>query len=162
MPPTRPALRSSRNPLSARPSQRRTGVAISDPTGLLARSLAIIEQRGRDRRLPEVVSLVKQHDVERIVVGYPVHMDGQPGAQASYVESYVRALARALEQEGLEIEAILWDERLSTQEAREILREQSEGSAGQRRLVDAIAAAVILQGYLDHQREEKTGDMGSG
>ena len=132
--------------------RRRTGVAISDPTGLLARSLTVIQHRGRDRRLGEVADLVAEHGVHTIVIGYPLHMNGHPGGQANYVEAYTRSLGRQLATRGLDVELCFWDERLSTVEATDIMHRTGRRAKGNEDGVDAVAAAVILQEYLDRKR----------
>jgi putative holliday junction resolvase len=128
--------------------RRRTGVAVSDATWSLARSLCVIEHRGRDRRLREIARLAHDYAVTRVVIGQPLNMDGSSGEQAAYVESYADRLADVLAEAEIETEMIHWDERLSTVEAESILRELGSSRKARRRL-DAVAAAVILQDYLN-------------
>ena len=134
--------------------RRRTGVAISDPSGLLARSLTVIRHRGRDRRLGEIIALISQHRVGTIVVGYPLHMDGQASGQTTYVEAYARSLKQRLAAHGLDVALCFWDERLSTVEATDIMRKTGKRARGSNSNLDAVAAAVILQGYLDRHRSD--------
>ncbi len=129
----------------------RTGVAISEPMGLLARSLAIIQSRRWSVQVSQIADLAIQHEVGTIVIGYPLHMSGQAGEQAKRVDRFAEMLADELERRGWAAQLVFWDERLSTEVARDIRRESSPRVAGRGRhaRVDAAAAAVILQGYLD-------------
>jgi putative Holliday junction resolvase len=121
---------------------RRTGVAISDPTGTLARSLAVLVRK--HGHFQEVTDMVASNGVERIVVGYPRNMDGSIGEQARRVDAYVSEL-----QQHVDVPVELWDERLSTAEAERLLIESGRSAKKRRGRVDAVAAAVILQDYLD-------------
>lgn len=130
--------------------ERHTGVAISDPTATIARPLETIDHRSKKRLFAAVAALVEEHSVELVVVGRPLSLDGHVGPQAKRVDTYAEALA-----ERLDVPVVLWDERFSTATAEEILRETRKEKARRRaRLdgeIDAIAAAVILQSYLDSQ-----------
>jgi len=130
--------------------ERHTGVAISDPTATIARPLETIDHRSRKGLSSAVAALVEEHDVEVVVVGRPLSLDGRVGPQAQRVDRYVEALV-----EQLKVPVVLWDERFSTATAEEILRETRKEKARRRARsdgeIDAIAAAVILQSYLDSQ-----------
>ena len=130
---------------------RRVGVAVSDPLGLWARPLTVITRRSRQEDYRAIARLVREQEVSRIVVGHPLSMDGRVGPQALRVERYAAGLA-----EFLDIPVVLWDERLSTAEAERLLHESGETSREYRGKIDAVAAAVILQSYLDavEEREE--------
>jgi putative Holliday junction resolvase len=128
--------------------ERRIGVAVSDPGGSLARPLRALERGSRQEDSAAIVALVAEHDIELVVVGRPLNLDGTEGPQARRVARYAEALAAHLP-----VGVVLWDERYTTTEAEDILRHgrtkkqrRRARAAGQ---VDAIAAAVILQGYLD-------------
>lgn len=123
---------------------RRIGVAVSDTLGMLARPLEIFERRSRKEDAVHLRELVTQLGVDHVVVGLPLNMDGTEGSQAAWVRDYTGALA-----ETLPVPIVLWDERLSTEEARDILRAQGRNPDAEP--VDAVAAAVILQSYLDAQ-----------
>ncbi|MCX8068349.1 MAG: Holliday junction resolvase RuvX [Anaerolineae bacterium] len=123
---------------------RRIGIAISDPTGLIARPLRVLERRSKKEDFATIAALVAEYGVERVVVGRPLTPKGQVGQQARRVERYAQALAEALP-----VPVELWDERYTTVAAEEILRETRKPSARrERREVDALAAAVLLQDYL--------------
>jgi len=121
---------------------RRVGVAISDPIGMLARPLAVVKRSGRDYK--RIADLAKEHGAELIVAGYPRNMDGSVGAQARKVEAYLAGL-----EEYIDVPIELWDERLSTFEAQRLMIETGRRARERRERIDAAAAAVILQDYLD-------------
>jgi putative holliday junction resolvase len=113
----------------------RTGVAVSDPTGTLARPLGIVEQAGTDRGLAELVRLVREENVERVVVGLPLTLRGTRGEQAAETERFVDTL-RAV----VDVPVELYDERFTTD-----LAERTAGAAPE----DALAAAHLLSGWLE-------------
>jgi putative Holliday junction resolvase len=120
---------------------RRIGVAASDPSGTLATPYAVIQRRSRAEDFAEMARMVCTLGAERVVVGLPLSLDGRMGPQARRVARYARAMAQAL---GVPIH--LSDERHSTVTAQALLVETGR----KRRVpVDAAAAAVILQDYLD-------------
>jgi len=124
--------------------ERRIGVAVSDLTGTLATPHSVIRRRSKTEDFASVLRLVAELGVERVVVGLPLASDGQLGPQARRVARYARALANSLN-----VPVELYDETLSTLTAETLLTE----SGGQRRTpIDAAAAAVILQDYLDHMK----------
>jgi len=147
---------------------RRTGVAISDPQGMLATPLSVLDSQDEDALIDAILKLVEQYRVERLVVGLPRCLSGEIGRQAGKVTTFAdKLLLRAREIDLDQLDMQLWDERLSTWAAEQLKTEV--GSKGQRprsgakrgakhysfrakAQVDAIAAAFILQGYLDSLR----------
>jgi len=128
--------------------ERRIGLALSDELRLLASPLAVLDRtRGLAPVLNEMLSLVHREGARSIVVGLPLNADGSEGRQARRARDFARAAERVI---GLPV--ALWDERLSTREAHAIIRARG-GRRPQH--VDAVAAAVILQDYLDAQRREE-------
>jgi putative Holliday junction resolvase len=129
--------------------ERRIGVAISDPTGTLARPLQTLVRRSREEDFAAIEGLVTGHGVGLVVVGQPLTLRGTEGPQARRVSRYAEALA-----DHLPVPVASWDERYSTVTAGEILRRKRRkrrpGTCGVGE-VDAVAAAVILQSYLDSQ-----------
>ena len=130
--------------------ERRVGIAISDPTGTIVRTLPTLVRGSHKQDLAAITALVAEHDVELIVVGEPLSLDGTAGAQARRIARYADVLA-----DHLSVPVVSWDERYTTVAAKDILL-QSRGRKKRRRArseghVDAIAAAVILQSYLDSQ-----------
>ncbi len=128
---------------------KRIGVALSDPGQVLASSLQVIERKGRQRDLATVVQLVRQHEVGRIIVGYPRSLNGTVGQQARFVERYVAVLEKKLGDSSLDVPVVLWDERFSTVVAERLMAEAGRKGRERRKRIDAVAAAVILQDYLD-------------
>lgn len=130
--------------------ERRVGIAISDPTGTVVRPLNTLVRGSREEDMAAISALVAEHDVGLVVIGQPLSLDGTQGPQARRTARYADMLA-----EGLPVPVVPWDERFSTVIAEEILGE-SRSKKKRRRAraegqVDAIAAAVILQSYLDSQ-----------
>jgi len=125
--------------------ERRIGVAMSDALGWLTSPLTVLRCSSRDAELSAIESLVKEHRIEQVVVGYPRNLDGSVGPQAEGVEKYIEQLRARLS-----TPVIPWDERLSTAQAERLIHET--GRRVKRERIDAAAAAVILQSYLDGQR----------
>ncbi len=113
----------------------RTGVAVSDPTGTLARPLCTVERAGTDAGLAELARLVREEEAERIVVGLPLTLRGERGEQAAETERFVETLRAAVD-----VPVELWDERFTTD-----LAQQTAGGAPE----DALAAAHLLSGWLE-------------
>lgn len=126
----------------------RIGVALSDPTRLIASPLTTLKNKGKmDLILQEVKELIQKHEVKGIVVGMPYHFDGAKGASAKEVEKFIKAL-----EEGLSIEVFTWDERLTTQQTERIMKEGNMRRKKRAQVIDAACATLILQSYLDHKR----------
>jgi len=123
---------------------KRIGVAISDPEEILASPLATITREDDKKAIDDIIKLVDQHDVERIVVGLPYSLDGSIGGQANKVMDFAERLSQYT-RASMEV----WDERLSTVAVERLLREAGNKKAKKRERRDAAAAAFILQGYLD-------------
>ncbi len=123
---------------------KRIGVAISDPEEILASPLATITREDDKKAIDDIIKLVDQHNVERIVVGLPYSLDGSIGGQANKVMDFTEKLSKYT-RASMEI----WDERLSTVAVERLLREAGKKKAKKRERRDAAAAAFILQGYLD-------------
>lgn len=121
----------------------RTGIAISDPTGFLAGETTVITAYRPDVAAQGVAELAKSRKVDRIVVGRPLNMNGTFGERAQKCEDFA-ALLRELT--GLEV--ALWDERLTSVDANRILSDAGKKRSKQRERVDAVAASLILEGYL--------------
>ena len=127
--------------------QARIGLALSDPTGLLAAPLQVLERRRRLKQdLKQIAKLVEEHGVSAIVVGMPFEMSGEVGKQAKEVRQFIRNLATHVE-----VPIHEWDERLTTVAADRALDTMEVRGGRRKELVDQMAAAVILQGYLDGQ-----------
>ena len=125
----------------------RTGVAFSDPTGLLAGQTFLIKSRKEDVVLEELIRLAKEQGAEELVMGYPRNMDGTLGPRA---EKYAAFADRLREASGLPV--VLWDERRTTVDAHRILGDHGVRAKNRKDKVDSVAAALILEGYLEFKR----------
>lgn len=125
----------------------RTGVAISDPTGMLAGYTAVLPSRDREVLLERLAALAAEHRAEELVVGLPRNMDGTEGPRAALCRDFAAALG---ERAGLE--PVLWDERRTTIEAHGILHAGGKREKQHKKTVDAVAASLILEGYLARKR----------
>jgi putative holliday junction resolvase len=119
----------------------RTGVAVSDPTGTLARPLGVVEQAATEAGLARVAELVRAEGAEQVVVGLPLTLRGERGEQARETEAFVEALRRALD-----VPVETFDERFTTT----LAEVSGNGALGSE--VDARAAAHLLTGYLEWRR----------
>ena len=128
--------------------ERRIGVAVSDPLAVIAQPATVIEHASLAEDVARVGALAAQRKAERIVVGLPWNMDGSPGPATRRARRFANALRKRL---GLDV--VLWDERLTTLEADEALAAAGRGREERMETIDKAAAAVILQRYLDAQRE---------
>jgi putative Holliday junction resolvase len=143
-------------------------VAVSDPQGILATPLTVLASKDEDALINEILKLVEQYKAERIIVGLPRRLNGEIGEQASKVTTFTDKLSWRAQRSNLkQIDVQLWDERLSTKAA-ERLRAEAGGRGSKLRSrakrgarnhsfsakaeVDAMAAAFILQGFLDSHR----------
>jgi putative Holliday junction resolvase len=135
---------------------RRIGVAICDELGMTARGVATIARRNREADLDTIAELVRHHDVERIIIGYPLRLDGSEGIQCEKINRFIRRLEMRSS-----IPVIRWDEALSTKEAEELLRRRGVHREKRREVVDRVAASIILQGYLDAVTSGKKTDNSS-
>jgi putative Holliday junction resolvase len=126
----------------------RVGVALSDPTGILASPLETVQRARDESDLDHIAALVVEHEVTEVIVGEPRHLSGASGASAREARAYSRALAGRIG----DVPVHLVDERLSTVTAVGSLRASGLDSRQQRPVIDQAAAVVILQTYLDAQR----------
>ncbi len=128
--------------------ERRIGVAISDATGTIATPHSVIDRRVQNLT-EELRSVVRENDVELIVVGLPVQLSGEEGASAGAAREFADSVAEAT---GLPVR--LQDERFTTVTAEEALIEGGVSREARREMRDKVAAAVMLQGYLDGRRSD--------
>ena len=137
-----------------------TGVAMTDPMQLIASPLETIkrEKEGKLRpTLRRITELAAENDVERIILGYPLNMDDTRGERAEKTEAFKELLEHRLEADGLSIPVTLWDERLSTVDADEVLAEAEVAAADRKQYIDKIAAALILEDYLKNGNNRSEG-----
>jgi len=126
----------------------RIGLALSDPTGTLARPLPYLPAKADARLARELAELVGKEEVHLILLGLPRHMDGSVGEAAARVQAFAVLLGQTTP-----IRVQLIDERLSTVQASRQLQEAGRNARQQRGKIDSEAAAVLLQGYLDSQTQ---------
>ncbi len=123
----------------------RIGVALSDPLGVTAQPVGNIQRVGKRRDLAAVRELVEQHEVARIVIGNPLLLSGEAGTGTEGAEAFAEELRKRLP----EVPVELWDERLTTVEAERTLIGGGVRRGKRRKVIDAMAATLILQSYLD-------------
>lgn len=131
---------------------RRVGVAVSDAAGLIATPLTVIRRTSKVEDFAKIAGLVREQGAEKLVIGHPLNADGSAGPQARRIERYAAAMTEALYDEGLRVPIIMWDEHGSTQRAQELMIGAGRSAKDRRQRLDAAAAAVILQDYLDEQQ----------
>jgi putative Holliday junction resolvase len=125
------------------------GVAMSDDLFITAQVLTSIQRTSLKKDLAIIVGLVDEYQVQEIVVGLPINMDGSTGDSARKAEAFIEKL-----RETIPIKIIPWDERLSTVAAERILLEGDLSRKKRRKVIDRLSAAIILQGYLDSRPRE--------
>jgi putative Holliday junction resolvase len=133
---------------------RRIGVAVSDELGLTAQPVLTLERRGsgpanRREDMRSLARLCRRFDVAGIVVGNPLHLSGEVSPRAAKAQAFAAELG---ELTGLPVH--LWDERLTTHEAHEILYQAGQKRQEHGKVVDQVAGMLILQSFLDAQRNE--------
>ena len=124
-----------------------TGAAVSDLTGLLAGYTEVIHSRKEEAVLQRLGELIAENEVEELVLGYPKNMDGTLGLRAEKAESFSHVL-----EERFSLPVRLWDERRTTIDAHNILASAGKRAKARKKTVDAVAAALILEGYLTFRR----------
>jgi len=125
----------------------RTGVAISDLMCTIVGSTAVVPSRNTEKAIADIVKLAKENNVGEIVVGLPKNMDGTEGIRAELCREFAQKLGEAT---GLPI--AMWDERRTTVEAHNILSQHNYHGKKRKNTVDAVAASLILEGYLAYKK----------
>ncbi|MBO7700296.1 MAG: Holliday junction resolvase RuvX [Eubacteriaceae bacterium] len=123
----------------------RTGVAVSDIMGMTAQGAGVIRVKGFEEDLKEYRKIIEEKNVGKLIIGYPLNLDGTEGEKAASVRAQYEKIKDALDG----IEVILWDERLSTKEAERAFAETGKNWKKKREVIDEMAAQIILQSYLD-------------
>lgn len=138
--------------------ERRTGVAVSDEAGFLARGLTTLEETSVEDLVARIGEICRDLNVSTIIVGLPTNMDGSRGPAAREAERVAACL-----EEKLAIPAVLWDERLTTQAAERTLIEADLSRRKRKQAVDRLAATLILQSWLDaRRRKARKSEAGDG
>lgn len=122
---------------------KRIGVALSDELGWTAQPLETLERRTLDRDIAHIVRLVGSHEVGRVVLGFPLQLDGREGPAIQAMREFAGRL-----EEKLPVPLVLWDERLTTKAAEDLLIAADVSRKKRKGAVDRVAAAILLQSYL--------------
>ena len=126
-----------------------TGIAISDPTGFLAGFTTTIDAYRPEVVAQRVAELARSHGAEELVLGYPKNMDGTVGPRAEKAAAFAETLRQAAD-----LPVTLWDERRTTVDAHNILFNNGKNAKQRKKVVDAVAASLMLEGYLTRKRLE--------
>ena len=124
-----------------------TGIAISDPTGLLTGYTATIDAWRPEAVAERIAALAREHGVTELVLGYPRNMDGSRGPRAEKSEALAETLKTLTS-----LPVTLWDERRTTIDAHQILLTNGQNAKKRKKTVDAVAASLILEGYLTYKK----------
>jgi putative Holliday junction resolvase len=132
----------------------RVGVALSDLLGYTAQPLLTLWRKNRSDDLRSLLRLIRKHEVVKIVVGNPLHLSGDVSPWAAKVQEFAEELRQ---RSGLPVE--LWDERLSSVAAHEILNEAGHRRQDRKYVIDQVAAVVILRGWMEAQEQSATDEI---
>lgn len=124
-----------------------TGIAISDPTGFLAGFTTTIDAYRPEVVAQRIADLIREHGVEELVLGHPINMDGTRGPRSEKAHAM-----KALLEETTGLPVVLWDERRTTIDAHQILMNGGKNAKKRKKVVDAVAASLILEGYLTFRK----------
>lgn len=130
---------------------RTIGIAVSDLLGVIAGGVETIKRTTPERDFERIGQLIKEHDVDTLVVGYPKSMNGTIGERAQSCE----AMAEELRERFAGVQVVLWDERLSTVAAEKVLVDADLRRKKRKKVIDMMAAVVILQNYLDSRQLQR-------
>ena len=124
-----------------------TGIAISDPTGFLAGFTTVINAYRPEAVAEQISALAKEHGVEELVLGHPIRLDGTRGPRAEKAQAM-----KVLLEDTTSLPVVLWDERRTTIDAHQILMGSGKNAKKRKKVVDAVAASLILEGYLTYKK----------
>lgn len=124
---------------------KRIGIAVSDPTGTIAQPLTVIERNSDDVDLAKIKDLVEKYEIKKVVMGLPLMLSGKKGQSAEDVHRFIEKLEAILKN----IEIKTWDERLSTAFAEKEMIRNNVRRNKRKKVIDQLAATIILQSYLD-------------
>ena len=126
----------------------KVGLAISDPSGIIALPLKVLRYKNKEGLLSELQNISKEKDVNKFVIGYPISMNYKENEMTKIIDSFKQDM------ENLNFEVILEDERLSSEYAKKIMIEQDIKVSRNKEMVDLTAASIILQTYLDRNKNQ--------
>ena len=124
-----------------------TGIAISDPTGFLTGFTTVINAYRPEAVAEQIAALAKEHGAEELVLGHPINMDGTRGPRSEKAQAM-----KTLLEETTSLPVVLWDERRTTIDAHQILMNSGKNAKKRKKVVDAVAATLILEGYLTYKK----------
>ncbi len=130
--------------------EKRIGLAVSDPLGIIATGLETVEKKPDFDLIGYLKQLIAEQEIAKIILGFPKNMDGSVGPKGEEVLAFKESLEKEIN-----IPVILWDERLTTLSAQRSLREAEVKLKKGKKFLDKIAAVLILQNYLDHAQNKK-------
>ena len=126
---------------------RRVGIAVSDPLGITAQGVATVQNRNKEKLMPELEKLIKEYNPEKIILGLPKNMDGTLGFRAEATYEFAKLLKEIYDKE-----IIFWDERLTTVSASLILNETNTRGKDRKKVIDTVSACIILENYMNSLR----------
>ena len=130
------------------------GVAITDELRITAQGLKTIRRKSKEEDLEELIKIIDQFEIGKIVVGLPKNMNGTLGKQAEMVLQWIKAI-----REKVDLPIVTWDERFSTVEASRVLLEADLSRRKRKKAIDKLAAVIILQGYIEKDRNQNDGSL---
>lgn len=134
---------------------KRVGIALSDPLGLMAQGLKTLPNKVYDKMLESIFQIIKEYDVNLIVLGLPKNMNGTLGERGIVTENFASDIKQRLN----DIEIVFWDERLSTVEAHSFLNATNTRGDKRKSIIDTLSAQIILQSYLDSPKSKQKGEF---
>jgi putative Holliday junction resolvase len=126
------------------------GMAVSDELGIIAQGVTTLKRKGVNHDITRLLKVIKEQKAGKVVVGLPKNMNGSLGPSAKMVLTLLEELEKSVD-----IPVIAWDERLSTVAAERTLLEADMSRKKRKKVIDKVAAIIILQGYLDNQKRMK-------
>ena len=129
-----------------------TGVAVSDPTGFLTGFTTVIDAYRPEVVAERIAALAAEHGAEELVLGHPINMDGTRGPRSEKAHAM-----KALLEQATGLPVVLWDERRTTIDAHQILMSSGKNAKKRKKVVDAVAASLILEGYLTYLKTHPEG-----
>lgn len=135
---------------------RRVGISVSDPLGMLAHDRDSLRYQSVNKLLQQLCAIIAAEDIEKIVIGLPLHMNGSEGEMAAHVRRFQAQLAATVS-----VPIVLWDERFTSVQAERLLSERGVPFSRDKGEVDRLAAVFILQSYLDHLTIQKASERRS-
>lgn len=129
--------------------EKNIGVAVSDPLGITAQGIGVIKRENKQKDLLQIKNFIEKYDVQEILLGYPVNMNGTVGEKAREINNFKKLLNK-----NFTIPVSLWDERLSTSAVNKTLIEADVSRSARKKVVDKLAAVYILSSYLQSKNME--------